>query len=273
MHPKELFTPRVRFALALGALALMGFVVTPALAQTSTTAGTTTSTTGTTTEASTQASGAATVAATTQTDNTAQVAARAALAKQIEAKSAATAAAEVTKQGDKMTDAAHKVDTDAEASADASAKIAGRLATQFHMDAGAVMTEKQQLDVSWGNLMIAHTLAGSAKDAASATVDNLVALHKDGMGWGKIAAGLGFKLGAAVSAVQAEGKVAQGQAEASGKLSHIAAASTHGDPDAAGGEASAAAHGAAANASADAAAKAANGAAKVDAGLHVGSGK
>jgi len=276
MHPKLQLTPSGRFVLALGTLGLIALAGTPARAQTQTTAGATgtTTTTVTTPEATTQASGSATVEATAATDAAGQVAARAALAKQIEARSAATASAEVTKQTDKMTDAAHKVDTDAEASSDASAKIASRLATQFHMDAGAVMTEKQQLDVSWGNLMIAHTLSGSAKDVANASVENLVALHKDGMGWGKIAAGLGFKLGAAVSAVQAEGRVAQGQAQASGKLSHIAAAaSVHGDPDAAGGEASAAAHGAAANASADAAANAANAATHVDAGLHVGSGK
>jgi hypothetical protein len=249
--------------LSVGAIALV-LLAGAAHAQ-STTSATPTPSAGTTVSASTSAdvgTPAATVQAGAAAQTSTQIASRAALAKEIETKSAAMTAAEIEKQNGKMVDAAHKVDTNASADANADATIAARLAKQFHMDAGAVMAEKQQLDISWGNMVIAHTLSANAKDATSATVENLVGLHKDGMGWGKIAAGLGFKLGPAVAAVEAEGKVAQGQAEASGKVAHIAAAaSAHGDPDAAGGDA--------AHASAEAAAHAAGAA---GAALHAGEG-
>jgi hypothetical protein len=252
-----------RLAAWVGATALL-LLVGVAHAQSTDPAGTSATTSATTSTTTSTTVAAEPVAAQAQTQTTAQVAARAALAHQVETTGAATSSADLAKQDAKMVETAHKVDTGAAAQADASATLAARMAKQFHMEVGAVMTEKQQLDISWGNLMIAHTLSANAKDATSASVENLVGLHKDCMGWGKIAAGLGFKLGRAVAAVETEGKVAQGQAEATGKVARIAAsAGAHGDPDAAGGEA-------AAHASAEAATHAAGAAVHVGTDLHVG---
>ena len=98
-------------------------------------------------------------------------------------------------------------------------KVATRLGTQFGMTADAITAEKNQLGTSWGNLMIAHTLAANAKSGI--TVAQLVQMHDSGMGWGQIAAGLGFKLGEAISAVKAEGRVAKGLSKPSGKVATI----------------------------------------------------
>src|SRR5437867_11585576 len=67
--------------------------------------------------------------------------------------------------------------------------------------------------------MIAQTLALNSK--SDVTADQLITLHKDGMGWGQIAAGLGLRLGEVVSAVNAESHVASGQAKADGKVAVV----------------------------------------------------
>ncbi|HEY6194601.1 MAG TPA: hypothetical protein VI504_06110 [Candidatus Eisenbacteria bacterium] len=104
------------------------------------------------------------------------------------------------------------------ASVDGDVTVATRLAAEFGMTPEALSAEKQSLDVSWGQLMIAHTLAANSK--TTVTVEQLVALNKDGMGWGKIAAGLGLQLGSVVSSVNAESRVAHGLDKADG---HVAA--------------------------------------------------
>lgn len=103
---------------------------------------------------------------------------------------------------------------DAHASGDGETKVAGRLGKEFGMTGDAVIAEKQSLGASWGDLTIAHALAANA--TSGATVNDLVALKQDGMGWGQIAAGLGLKLGAVVSGVKAESQVARGLAKADG---------------------------------------------------------
>jgi len=98
-------------------------------------------------------------------------------------------------------------------------EVASRLAKEFGITVSALMDEKTELGASWGQLMIAHTL--SANSNLNVTVQQLFELRKDGMGWGQIAAGLGYKLGDAVSAVNSEGRVAGGQARADGKVAVI----------------------------------------------------
>ncbi len=98
-------------------------------------------------------------------------------------------------------------------------KVAERLGTQFGMSAEAITAEKNALNTSWGNLMIAHTLAANA--GSGVTAENLVQMHSSGMGWGQIAAGLGLKLGEAIKAVRAEDHVANGKAKATGKVAVI----------------------------------------------------
>jgi len=101
------------------------------------------------------------------------------------------------------------------------AQVAGRLAADFGMLAGQMTSEKHALDASWGNLMIAHTLAANA--SAGLTASDLIEMKRSGMGWGQIAAGMGFKLGSVTSAVKAETKVAQGVAKADGHVAMIRA--------------------------------------------------
>ena len=104
------------------------------------------------------------------------------------------------------------------AALDGDVTVATRLAGEFGTTPEALTAEKHALDVSWGQLMIAHTLVANTK--TTMTVDQLVAMNKDGMGWGQIAAGLGLQLGSVVSSVNAEGRVAHGLDKADG---HVAA--------------------------------------------------
>lgn len=106
---------------------------------------------------------------------------------------------------------------DASAEAQGNTVVATRLAAEFGMTTEALLAEKAALGASWGQLMIAHALDANA--TADVTVAQLVTLHEDGMGWGKIAAGLGLDLGSAVSGVNAEARVAQGLARADGRIS------------------------------------------------------
>ena len=99
------------------------------------------------------------------------------------------------------------------------ALVADRLAKEFGVTAEAMTQEKSDLNTSWGQLTIAHTLDANAK--SDATVAQLVELHAQGMGWGPIAAGLGLNLGDAVSAANAEQRVAAGTAKADGKVAVI----------------------------------------------------
>jgi hypothetical protein len=105
---------------------------------------------------------------------------------------------------------AHQVD--ASAATHGSAVVAARLAARFGMTVEEVLAEKAALGASWGQMMIAHALAAKASPVVG--VAQLIAMHEDGMGWGKIAAGLGIKLGSAVSAVRAGAGAAQGLARA-----------------------------------------------------------
>ncbi len=98
-------------------------------------------------------------------------------------------------------------------------RIAGRLATEFDMSTQATLDEKTQLGCGWGEWMIAHTLAANGK--ADVSVATLFELHRDGMGWGQIAGGMGLDLGETVSAAQAEARVARGQSKADGHVAVV----------------------------------------------------
>lgn len=109
--------------------------------------------------------------------------------------------------------------TNEDAAVNGSAAIATRLAAEFGMSADELNAEHQALGCSWGALMIAHSL--DANTSTDVTTAQLVELHKEGTGWGQIAAGLGLKLGQVVSAVQAEGRVAAGLTKPDGKVAII----------------------------------------------------
>lgn len=134
----------------------------------------------------------------------------------IESKGAKVSAEARAKAEAKLEATAKRVDEDA---TKGEQMVAGRLAKEFGLTVQALLEEKSQLGVSWGQLMIAHTLDANAK--ADVTVRQLVEMHADGMGWGQVAAGLGLKLGEVVSAVNSEGRVAQGELRADGKVALV----------------------------------------------------
>jgi hypothetical protein len=92
-------------------------------------------------------------------------------------------------------------------------RVAKFLGTAFGISEDAITTERNQLGASWGDLTIAHTLAASDKEGMTAA--QLLQLHDRGMGWGQVAAGLRFKLGDTVRAVNEASLVARGRARLS----------------------------------------------------------
>jgi hypothetical protein len=114
-------------------------------------------------------------------------------------------------------DAAAK-ETDAASAAD-ERQVADRLGTEFGITGDALIAEKSDLSTSWGQLMIAHTLMANA--TADVTAKQLFGMKTQGMGWGQIAAGMGLRLGDAISAVKAEGRVAKGLDKPDGNVATI----------------------------------------------------
>jgi len=102
------------------------------------------------------------------------------------------------------------------AAADGDARIAERLGADLDMSAEALIAEKAALETSWGQLFVAHALEANA--ATDVTVEQLVQMKRDGMGWGKIAAGLDLHLGSVVSGIKTEAQVARGLLKADGRM-------------------------------------------------------
>jgi len=131
----------------------------------------------------------------------------------------------------------HAKSVDAEATSKGDQTVVGRLATEFGMTPDALTSERAQFNTGWGDLMIAHMLAANSK--TTVTVQDLFQMRTDGMGWGQIANGLGFRLGEVVSATKAETRVATGLSKPDGKPARIgavnASASTKGNAGVAGG--------------------------------------
>jgi len=98
-------------------------------------------------------------------------------------------------------------------------EVAARLATEFGATVEAMTEEKSECGCGWGELMIAHTLTSNSK--MDVTVDQILDLHQEGMGWGQIAAGMGLHLGETASAVRSEARVAVGDVKADGKVATI----------------------------------------------------
>ena len=159
------------------------------------------------------ASGDASATATADADAGADLAK---LKQRVETKAAKTSAAARARAETRLEATARRVD---DAGAKGQSEVSSRLTREFGITASALADEQAELGASCGQLMIAHTLSANSK--AEVTVQQLFELRKDGMGWGKIAAGLGFNLGDVVSAVNAEGRVASGEARADGKVAAI----------------------------------------------------
>lgn len=133
---------------------------------------------------------------------------------------AAQASAEAAQKVDtKLAAEARKVDVESDQKGEAA--VAARLGKEFHMSADALIDERARLGAGWGELMIAHTL--DAGSNAGVTVNQLFDLRQDGMGWGRIAAGLGLSAGKVMSAVQAETRVARGLDRPDGRVGSLSA--------------------------------------------------
>jgi hypothetical protein len=99
-------------------------------------------------------------------------------------------------------------------------RLLDRLAAEFGVSAAEMQRQKTELDVSWGDLVIAHTLAASSDPKR--TIQQLLVLRGAGQGWGTIAQDMGLNLGQAVSAVRQETMVANGTVRADGHAQAIA---------------------------------------------------
>ncbi len=130
---------------------------------------------------------------------------------------AARASVETRASVDAMLDAnVKRVDR---AAARARSRVAGRLGAEFGSTAKALSMERSRLGVSWGELVVVRTLAANTQPRLSP--EQLVALHRDDVGWGLLAAGLGLDLADVVSAVNAEARVATGAQRPDGKCAPI----------------------------------------------------
>ncbi len=116
----------------------------------------------------------------------------------------------------KLETSAKRVDDEAAKDED---QVATRLAAEFKTTAQAMIDERADLDASWGELMISHAISANVKTAV--TVEELLRMRTDHLGWGEIAAGLGLNLGEVASAASAETRVAAGLAKADGQVAVI----------------------------------------------------
>ncbi len=98
------------------------------------------------------------------------------------------------------------------------ARVAALLASRFDVSAKALTKEHKKLHTSWGQLMIARRLAASCGDRR-VTPELLLRMKAHGMGWGRIASGLGLSVGSAVKSVKIEARVANGLARSVGGVS------------------------------------------------------
>jgi hypothetical protein len=147
----------------------------------------------------------------------AKASADAALRKQIEEKGARAKAEDRGKMEAQLD--ADALETEHAASAQGDARIVARMAQEFGLTSDELMAEKSALSTSWGNLIIAHSIAANSK--TDITVATLIGMKHDGMGWGQIAAGLDLNLGSVVSAVKTEGRVAAGIGRPDGKVASM----------------------------------------------------
>jgi len=136
--------------------------------------------------------------------------------KAIRERAAKMPAAERDEIEKKLTENAKNVDVEAVTNGDAT--VAERFATEFGIPSEALLAERTQQNVGWGEVMIAHTLEANA---LGTRVDQLYTLRTEGFGWGQIAYGLGLRAGSLAAAVQTESLVARGTVKADGKVARI----------------------------------------------------
>jgi len=77
-----------------------------------------------------------------------------------------------------------------------------RISTETGVPVATLQAERASTGLGWGGLEKAHLLA----NASGRSFDDIVALHKSGQGWGKIAHDNGLNLGKVVSNARHSGK-------------------------------------------------------------------
>jgi hypothetical protein len=118
--------------------------------------------------------------------------------------------------------AGNEKDVDVEAVTNGDATVADRFAAEFGTTAEALLAERTQYNVGWGDVMIARTLLANAPSGT--TIDQLYTLHSEELGWGSIAYGMGLRVGSVTAAVKTETLVARGTMKADGKTPKIGTA-------------------------------------------------
>ena len=106
-----------------------------------------------------------------------------------------------------------------EAAEKGQAAVAARLASEFGLTTDALLDQKGDRGLSWGELVIAYTLLANSKDKV--TLPDLANLRSEGLSWGAIAFGLRFHLEDLEDAIKAEGRVAMGLSKPDGKPATI----------------------------------------------------
>jgi hypothetical protein len=91
---------------------------------------------------------------------------------------------------------------------------------EFKLTEESLLDEKAEHSLSWGEIVIAHTLL--ANSGTGLTIVDLAQLRREGLGWGAIAFGLQFHMEDFEDAIKAEGRVAMGLPKADGKAATIA---------------------------------------------------
>ncbi len=93
-------------------------------------------------------------------------------------------------------------------------KIAAKLASAFGQTSDALLELKAEYGLSWGELVVAHTLLTNS--SVKVNLVDLASLRSDGLSWGAIAFGLRFHLEDLEEAIRAEGRVATGLSKVNG---------------------------------------------------------
>lgn len=101
-----------------------------------------------------------------------------------------------------------------DASTKGQTKIAAKLASAFGLTSDALLELKAEYGLSWGELVVAHTLL--ANSIVKVDLVDLASLRSDGLSWGAIAFGLRFHLEDLEEAIRAEGRVATGLSKTNG---------------------------------------------------------
>jgi hypothetical protein len=106
------------------------------------------------------------------------------------------------------------------------ANVVDRLASELGTTSRDLRAEQRQWNVAWGDLLIAHVLAGSSD--GNATVTSLMELRKGGAGWPALVSDMGFSLDDVVNAVRQEALAATGMARGDGRLTALARGNAEG---------------------------------------------